>query len=152
MTQDQLKQRGREEFLKGDAGSCGYFPLRDAHLMASLAAVGVTHGEYDSPERAAFEAYAEAFHAGYREAADAAEALKPKPEPFTADRLNKVLADGGEVVVGTMTRHTRYTAKHAGWFTQSGADLYVAAGKKKNCLGPVAKPYVGIVLRIRKKG
>ena len=66
---------------------------------------------------------------------------------MTADRINGHLASGGTVIISTMTRHTQYKRKHAGWFTERNGVLHVQHGKGRNCLGPTERPYVGITLR-----
>ena len=63
----------------------------------------------------------------------------------TADELNAHLADGGAIVVATYTRSTVYNGpKYAGWFSESGGNLYVRHGRGKVCLSVGGTLVVGI--------
>ena len=68
---------------------------------------------------------------------------------WTAKRLNDHIAQGGGVQITTQTRSTVYQATSRPgftWFTEVNGRLYVARGKRRDCLGPVEAPLVGIRL------
>lgn len=63
-----------------------------------------------------------------------------------AATLNAHLANGGAVQITTYLKSTIYTPQHAGVFTESNGELFVRRGRGRDCLGPIARPLVGIRL------
>ncbi len=52
----------------------------------------------------------------------------------TAAMIAAHLASGGEVVVGTHTRATVYSRRHAGLFRATRSGLYVRSGQRWDCI------------------
>lgn len=49
-------------------------------------------------------------------------------------RIQAHLDKGGQVVIATYARATRYTAKHREWFSADATGLYVRAGQRRDCI------------------
>jgi hypothetical protein len=61
-----------------------------------------------------------------------------------ADKFNSHLADGGVVIVSTMTHSREYSHEHAGYFSMREADLMVKRGRGRVQLSIGERMMVGI--------
>jgi hypothetical protein len=52
----------------------------------------------------------------------------------TAAKIAAHLASGGQVVVGTYTRATVYSSRHASLFRATNSGLYVRSGRRWDCI------------------